>query len=150
MDLVAKAAELGIDAGFLDGQGRRHAIDPVALANLIDAMPQAAPGKLLDQPVVIRVSEVARSEFVASAVPPIQWKILAAEVIVAEGLAVERLVTWPTDIASGIYRLQLTELSSSRCEEVPLIVASAAAFQGHFQRSWILAVQLYGIRSSRN
>jgi 4-alpha-glucanotransferase len=59
-------------------------------------------------------------------------------------------VTWPTDIASGIYRLQLTELSSSRCEEVPLIVAPAAAFQGHFQRSWILAVQLYGIRSSRN
>lgn len=150
MDLVAKAAELGIDAGFFDGQGRRHAIDPVALANLIDAMPQAAPGKLLDQPVVIRVGEVATSEFVASVVPPVQWKILAAEVIVAEGLAVERLVTWPTDIASGIYRLQLTELSSSRCEEVPLIVAPAAAFQGHFQRSWILAVQLYGIRSSRN
>ena len=150
MDLVAKAAELGIDAGFFDGQGRRHAIDPVALANLIDAMPQAAPGKLLDQPVVIRVGEVATSEFVASVVPPVQWKILAAEVIVAEGLAVERLVTWPTDIASGIYRLQLTELSSSRCEEVPLIVAPATAFQGHFQRSWILAVQLYGIRSSRN
>lgn len=150
MDLVAKAAELGIDAGFFDGQGRRHAIDPVALANLIDAMPQAAPGKLLDQPVVIRVGEVATSEFAASVVPPIQWKILAAEVIVAEGLAVERLVTWPPDIAIGIYRLQLTELSSSRCEEVPLIVAPAAAFQGHFQRSWILAVQLYGIRSSRN
>lgn len=150
MDLVAKAAELGIDAGFFDGQGRRHAIDPVALASLIDAMPQAAPGKLLGQPVVIRVGEVATSEFVALVAPPIQWKILAAEVIVAEGLAVDRLVTWPTDIASGIYRLQLTELSSSRREEVPLVVASAAAFQGHFQRSWILAVQLYSIRSSRN
>lgn len=150
MDLVAKAAELGIDAGFFDGQGRRHAIDPVALASLIDAMPQAAPGRLLDQPVVIRVGEATTSEFVASVVPPVQWKILAAEMIAAEGLAVDRLVTWPTSIASGIYRLQLTELSSSRREEVPLVVAPAAAFQGHFQRSWILAVQLYGIRSSRN
>ena len=35
-------------------------------------------------------------------------------------------------------------------EEVPLVVAPARAFAGDFDRGWLLAVQLYGIRSARN
>lgn len=150
MDLVAKAAELGIDVGFFDGQGRKHDIDPVALANLIDAIPQAATGRLVEQPVIIRLGEPTTTGLAPAAVPPVQWKILDGEAIVAEGAAGERLVRWPADLPAGVYQLQLTELSSSYREQVPLIVAPAKAFQGHFERSWILAVQLYGIRSARN
>jgi 4-alpha-glucanotransferase len=150
MDLVAKAAELGIEVGFFDGQGRKHDIDPVALANLIDAIPKAATGGLLNQPVIVRAGEPAAAELSPGAVLPVQWKILAGETIVAEGVSEQRLVRWPGDLPSGIHQLQLTELSSSHREQVPFIVAPAKAFQGHFERSWILAVQLYGIRSARN
>ena len=33
---------------------------------------------------------------------------------------------------------------------MPLIVAPAKAFGGDFDRCWLLAVQLYGVRSARN
>ena len=35
-------------------------------------------------------------------------------------------------------------------EDVPLLSAPASAFGGDFDRCWLLAVQLYGIRSARN
>jgi 4-alpha-glucanotransferase len=40
--------------------------------------------------------------------------------------------------------------ASSVTEEAPLIVAPPRAFDGDFDRCWLLAVQLYGIRSARN
>jgi 4-alpha-glucanotransferase len=40
--------------------------------------------------------------------------------------------------------------ASSFTEEAPLIVAPPRAFDGDFDRSWLLAVQLYGVRSTRN
>lgn len=104
----------------------------------------------MEQPVIIRLGEPTTTGLAPAAVPPVQWKILDGEAIVAEGAAGERLVRWPADLPAGVYQLQLTELSSSYREQVPLIVAPAKAFQGHFERSWILAVQLYGIRSARN
>ena len=49
----------------------------------------------------------------------------------------------------GSYRLHLTD-ASSFTEEAPLIVAPPRAFGGDFDRCWLLAVQLYGVRSARN
>ncbi len=49
----------------------------------------------------------------------------------------------------GSYRLHLTD-ASSFTEEAPLIVAPPRAFDGDFDRCWLLAVQLYGVRSARN
>ena len=48
----------------------------------------------------------------------------------------------------GSYRLHLADSACS--EEVPLIVAPRRAFDGDFDRSWLMAVQLYGVRSVRN
>ena len=50
---------------------------------------------------------------------------------------------------SASYRLHLTD-ASSFTEEAPLIVAPPRAFGGDFDRCWLLAVQLYGVRSARN
>ncbi len=59
------------------------------------------------------------------------------------------VIVWPPDLPEGSYRLQLTD-ASSFTEEAPLIVAPPRAFGGDFDRGWLLAVQLYGIRSARN
>jgi len=61
----------------------------------------------------------------------------------------QRVIVWPSDLPEGSYRLQLTD-ASSFTEEAPLIVAPPRAFDGDFDRGWLLAVQLYGVRSARN
>ena len=44
---------------------------------------------------------------------------------------------------------KLTDASSAT-EDVPLIAAPERAFGGDFDRCWLLAVQLYSVRSARN
>ena len=53
------------------------------------------------------------------------------------------------DLPSGVHRLQLTDALATT-EDVPLIAAPEHAFVGDFDRCWLLAVQLYSVRSARN
>jgi len=149
MDVFSRAKELGIQTEFLDGQGHRHVTDATALKIILDALPERVPARFLDGPVVIRAGETSSTEFNPAAVLPVTWKLVAGEEIVAEGEAWERTINWPVDWGEGIYRLQLTDAASSS-EEVPLIVSPPMAYAGDFDRGWLLAVQLYGIRSARN
>ena len=61
----------------------------------------------------------------------------------------DRIIVWPPDLPEGSYRLRLTD-SSAFTEEAPLIVSPPRAFGGDFDRCWLLAIQLYGVRSARN
>ena len=67
----------------------------------------------------------------------------------AQGEASDRTAVWPADLLVGTYGLQLSDASGSS-EEVPFLVAPPTAFGGDFDRCWLLAVQLYGVKSSRN
>jgi 4-alpha-glucanotransferase len=149
MDLFTKAAELGIQTEFYDGQGHRHVTGAAALQIIIDAMPVRAPHRFLDRPVVTRVGQPARSEFTQAATFPLHWKITLGPAVVAEGAAHERSVAWPSDLSAGTYRLHLTD-AAQLSEQVPFLVAPPRSFRGDFDRSWILAVQLYSVRSARN
>ncbi len=150
MDLFAKAAELGIDAGFRDWRGRQHAIDPGALANLINAMPPRVSRRLIDEPVVVRAGKTSVIPISRSEMLPLRWRVVSAGRILAEGMATGPSLSWPASIPEGIHQLDLVEPTSSYTEHMPLIVTSGNAFQGNFQRSWILAIQLYSLRSAQN
>lgn len=80
---------------------------------------------------------------------PVRWQILADDVAVAEGIAESGAASLPGDIPVGNYRLRLCDADAAH-EEWPLIVTPAMAYQGRFERSWLLAVQLYGLRSPHN
>jgi 4-alpha-glucanotransferase len=149
MDLYAKAKNVGIQTEFLDGQGRRHVTDPEALKIVLDALPVRKPGRFLEQAVVVRSGRPARTELGHAATFPLRWKIVAGLKVIAEGEAHNRAIIWPTDLPVGSYRLHLTD-ASSFTEEAPMIVAPPGAFDGDFERCWLLAVQLYGVRSARN
>ncbi|MBC7583790.1 MAG: 4-alpha-glucanotransferase, partial [Tardiphaga sp.] len=56
---------------------------------------------------------------------------------------------WPLDLPVGVWRVRLTD-ASLFSEEAPVNVPPAKAFPGEFERSWNLAVQVYGLRSERN
>ena len=149
MDLFSQAHHLGILTEFFDGQGRRHVTDETALKIIVDAFPKTSPRRLLDGVVVIRVGQPARSRLVDTARLPVSWTIRAGKKLVRQGETADPMIAWPEDLAVGSYRLQLVDASASQ-EEVPLIVAPQKAFGGDFDRGWLLAVQLYGIRSGRN
>jgi 4-alpha-glucanotransferase len=149
MDLFTKANELGIQTEFIDGQGHRHVTDRAALNIIIDALPVRAPHRFLDEAVVIRSGRLARTELNGPVTFPLRWKILAGLEVIAEGEAKDRVIVWPQDLPEGSYRLHLTD-ASSFTDEAPLIVTAPKAFGGDFERCWLLAVQLYGIRSARN
>ena len=148
MDLFTKAKELGIQTEFIDGQGHRHVTDAAALKIILDALPVRVTHRLLNQAVVVRPGQPSRTELSQAATPPVHWKIAAGTKVIAQGETPDRVLVWPADLPDGSYRLHLTD-ASSVTEEIPLIVAPKA-FGGDFDRCWLLAVQLYGVRSVRN
>jgi 4-alpha-glucanotransferase len=149
MDLYAKAKELGIQTEFLDGQGHRHVTAAAALKIVLDALPVRSPYRFLGEAVVVRAGQPARTELKPAAGLPLRWKIAAGTRVIAEGETRRRTIAWPADLPEGSYRLHLTD-ASSFTEETPLIVAPPRAFGGDFDRCWLVAVQLYGVRSARN
>jgi 4-alpha-glucanotransferase len=149
MDVFAKAKELGIRTEFMNGQGRRHVAGEAALKIIVDALPAPAPKRLLDQAVVIRSGQPARTEVLEDASSPLRWKIVAGDKIVAQGQSTDGVILWPPALPEGTYRLRLTD-AAAYTEQAPLIVAPPKAFGGDFDRGWLLAVQFYGIRSARN
>jgi 4-alpha-glucanotransferase len=149
MNLFTKAAELGIQTEYYDGQGQRHVTDAAALKIILDAMPVRGQHRLLDRPVVVRFGEESRTDLPEAAILPLHWEIRSGARIVVEGTAEHRTIAWPSDLPIDTYRLQLVD-GSLRGEEAPFIVAPPRSFSGDFDRSWILAVQLYGVRSARN
>ncbi|MFL6789884.1 MAG: 4-alpha-glucanotransferase [Bradyrhizobium sp.] len=149
MDLYAKAKNLGIMTEYFDGHGHRRVTDAAALKIILDALPSYKPRRFIDQPVVVRSGHPTRTELAPAAKSPVAWKIAADGKIVAAGEARDRVIFWPEDMPVGVHRLHLTDAASST-EELPLLVAPARAFDGDFDRCWLLAVQLYGVRSARN
>ena len=149
MDLYAQAKALGIQTEFLDGQGYRRVTDAAALGIILNALPPQTEGPLMGRPVVVRRGRPARSELRPAARLPVSWKIVADAGVVAEGEASDRVIDWPEGVPSGVYRLQLTDAAATT-EDVPLISAPERAYGGDFDRCWLLAVQLYGVRSQRN
>lgn len=149
MDLFEIARARGIQTEFLDGQGHRRVTDEAALKIVLESLPPQTPGTVIDQPVVIRAGKSARATLLPSAKLPTTWKITAGQKVIAKNLAPGRVIVLPEGLAAGVYRLEVSDADATT-EDVPLIVAPARAFAGDFERCWLLAVQLYGIRSRRN
>lgn len=148
MDLFDKAAELGIQTGFHDGQGEWHTTDPAALKTILDGLPARSSYRFVAGPVVVRAGEGGRTTLGSEAKYPLAWKILSGGATLGEGTAQGADIDWPGDLPVGVHVLRLTD-AAHMPDEVPFVVAPKA-FAGTFDRSWIIAVQLYGIRSVRN
>lgn len=149
MDVFKKAAEAGIQTEFVDALGHRRVTDAAALQVVLDALGTQTPRRLVKSAVVARAGQRAITELTESAALPVKWEIRFNEKTIARGEAGSRNIPWPTDLPAGSYRLRLTDASSVG-EDVPFLVASSKAFGGDFDRTWILAVQLYGLKSARN
>jgi 4-alpha-glucanotransferase len=149
MDILTQAKSRGIQADYIDGQGRQRITDDAALKSILEALPEPARYRFVAGPVVVRLGRLSVTGLGAAASLPLRWKILGDAGIVAEGETNETHIAWPADLPVGYYRLRLSDAAGSE-EEAPLIVTPRQAFGGEFERGWLLAVQLYSVRSQRN
>jgi 4-alpha-glucanotransferase len=149
MDLFTRAKELEIQTDFVDGHGRPRVTDPAALEIILNVLPVRTPYRFLHEPVVVRSGHPSKTELTRAAALPLQWKIVAGPRVIAQGEVRDRVVEWPIDLPEGCYRLHLADASGAS-EDAPLIVAPPRAYEGDFDRGWLMAVQLYGVRSHRN
>ncbi|MFB9266399.1 4-alpha-glucanotransferase [Bradyrhizobium erythrophlei] len=149
MDLYAKAKTLGIQTEFIDGHGQRRVTTSEALAAILAALPRQTPRRFVADPVVIRAGRPARTELSDAAQFPVRWTITNDAASLAQGEARERNLAWPPNLPEGVHQLHLTDASGVN-EELPLLVAPETAFGGDFDRCWLIAIQLYGVRSAHN
>ncbi|MES5481784.1 4-alpha-glucanotransferase [Bradyrhizobium sp. INPA03-11B] len=148
MDLYVKAQTLGIQTEYIDGSGHRRVTTPEALAAILAALPPHTPRRIVIDPVVVRGGHGGQTQLSEATQLPVQWKLTNGSAVLAQGEAHARSVTWPAGLPEGVHRLQLSDASGS--EELPMLVAPDGAFGGAFDRCWVIAVQLYGVRSARN
>src|SRR6185295_2701567 len=134
---------------FVDGQGHRRVTGEAALRIIVDALPALSSWRFVEGTIVIRSGRPARTSLSAAVQAPLRWQIVAGDETVAEGESRDDKIDWPDNLPVGAYRLLLTDGSQAQ-ETVPLLVAPPSAFDGDFDRGWLLAVQLYGVRSARN
>ncbi|RZN08245.1 4-alpha-glucanotransferase [Bradyrhizobium genosp. SA-3] len=149
MDLITQARIKGVQSEFIDALGKLRVTDPVALKSILDALPEKRVYRFVGGPVVVRALGHPRTELAAIGAPPLQWKLTANGKLIAQGETREPVIAWPAGLPLGYHRLTLTDAECAT-EEVPMIVAPERAFGGDFDRGWLLAVQLYSVRSNRN
>ncbi|MBR1130967.1 4-alpha-glucanotransferase [Bradyrhizobium iriomotense] len=149
MDLLAQARIKGVQSEFVDALGKLRVTAPEALKSILDALPEKRVYRFVGGPVVVRALGHPRTELAATGTPPLQWKIFGNGNVIAQGETREPVIAWPAGLPLGYHRLTLTDAGGAS-EEVPMIVAPERAFGGDFDRGWLLAVQLYSVRSDRN
>ena len=149
MDLLAQARIKGVQSEFIDALGKLRVTAPEALKSILDALPEKRVYRFVSGPVVVRALGHPRTELASVGAPPLQWKIVGNGNVIAAGETREPVIAWPAGLALGYHRLTLTDAGGAS-EDVPMIVAPERCFGGDFDRGWLLAVQLYSVRSDRN
>ncbi|WP_027524665.1 4-alpha-glucanotransferase [Bradyrhizobium sp. Ec3.3] len=149
MDHLAEAGTKGVQSEFVDALGKLRVTAPDALASILNALPEKRAYLFVSGAVVVRTGRQSCTDLTEAAEAPLRWSVANGTVLVAQGEARERVIVWPDNLPSGYHRLKLVDASGAE-EEVPLIVAPERAFAGDFDRGWLLAVQLYSVRSARN
>jgi 4-alpha-glucanotransferase len=150
MDLVEKAARLGIEHEFVDALGRPQVAGTAILQAVVDAFPEAGQRRgLLPRSVVLVGSGSVTTEVDHEAVLPVHWSVDRNGVQVSAGEAIERRIVWPLGLPADIYRARAVD-GAGREGSAALIVAPEPSFSGHFDRAWLMTVQLYSLRSETN
>ena len=147
LDIQAEARAAGVLTDYYDARGQYQHVPIETLQRVLDALPKSQDRQSAE-PIVHRAGsgplEVAVQEHDVA-----HWHLHDGGELAGEGRPVDGIVRLP-DLGAGIYRLDFcSEDGAVRASNV-VVVAPATAFQGEFDRVWVLAVQLYSLRSDHN
>ena len=148
MDSVAKAAALGVDSGYFDAFGVLRAVSQETLEAVTAALPPPHPVSFLPATLVLRERDTTVT-LASDALLPVRWELSNEAGLVAKSTAHHHSFAVPDALDAGRYWLHVTDAAGATAQSL-LLATPNAAFQGEFGRVWLLAVQLYGVRSRRN
>ena len=157
-DLAARAAALGIETEYTDARGVRRTVATQTLERLIGAL-SGPEGRIKSAPpaVVVRQGRGAAASL-RGILPLPGWRVVARGREIGRGSA-DRPLQLAADAPVGIAQLvcvpgaDATEHDDDVSCAASVIVAPPAAYQLEnvtAERVWVLAVQLYSVRSRRN
>jgi 4-alpha-glucanotransferase len=149
MDVYGRADALGLQTEFVDVHGQTQRTSVEALTEIVEALPPARRRTLLQRAPVIRHGDEPSFELGEEAVPPVTWSVRAGAQEIASGRCERTRLDLPPDLPHGVYQLELRD-GIAQSDHAPLIVGPGRCYNGDFDRSWLLAVQLYSVRSTRN
>ena len=154
-----QAFRWGIESEYVDAFGQRQVVAPAALERILGivstANVQPDDTTVLPPAIVVRQGHPTQLDL-ATVEPdtPILWEIADAHGAAAHSGTAADDRQLPETLPIGSYTLRLWLPGKSGIEEhaSPLLVAPSRAYQGDDPdaRTWVLAVQLYGVRSHRN
>jgi len=153
--LRERAAACGIETEYIDGLGRRRGADPQIVSRLLQAIDGETQSRACRVPhtVVVRGAHNPRIDFALPDGGRLRWQIFTEqEQETAAGSATAPAFALPRHLPKGVLRLRVAP-DRDASEEALLIVCPQRCFQGAASadaRLWGIAVQLYGVRSSRN
>jgi 4-alpha-glucanotransferase len=150
--LIERAARWGIETEYADAFGQRQAVAPAALERILGVLGATPPnGGILPPAIVMRRGQAPSLDL--SRLEPdaaVRWEVVHDDVIVAHGEGLARDCRLPDTLSPGTYSLRIR--AGTKNDATILLVAPPRAYQGDDpnSRMWVLAVQLYGVRSHRN
>ncbi|MDQ8727706.1 4-alpha-glucanotransferase [Bradyrhizobium sp. LHD-71] len=149
MDILAEAREAGVLPDYYDARGHHQHVPLEALKRVLDALPKPCSDSSA-QPIVHRLGSGPIHVAASKRDSTTRWVLLDGARCVSEGYLADDAVRLPDSLAIGAYRLDLLDEDRSIHSSRQVLVVPPAAFQGDFDRVWVLAVQLYALRSDRN
>jgi 4-alpha-glucanotransferase len=145
LDIQAAARAAGILTEYFDARGQHQHVPVETLQRILDALPHSSAQA--EGPIVHRADAGAFE--IDAATGSASWYLCHDDDLLAEGHAQEGHVRLPA-LAAGVYRLELCDRDGAVISSRTIVVAPDKAFQGEFDRVWVLAIQLYSLRSERN
>jgi 4-alpha-glucanotransferase len=155
MDRVAAlAAEWGLEQNYVDARGVRRSVPEAALKRLLAALnaPDAEATNRRPQTWIWRRG-LTRHIDLAAGTSGARWQLTSEGRDVASGRTRGGRFVLPKDVPPGIYSIAFAPGAEANRRDGSLIVAPSKAYQLDdiaAERIWLLAVQLYAVRSRRN
>jgi 4-alpha-glucanotransferase len=151
------SAEWGIWSRYIDGLGRSVTVGEEVLGKVAQALASAGTttGSGAWRPTFVLRRGETRLDHGGALAEAAAWDISCEGKAVASAEVVAGALQVPAELSVGIYELNARApiAAAATAPSANLIVASGQAFQGptgKTLRTWLIAVQLYGIRSRRN
>lgn len=149
MDILVEARLSGVLPDYYDARGIHQRVPYDALRRVLDALPRLDSDPAA-QPIVHRLGSGPIRIQLQGGHAGVRWRLVDRARVVSEGTSADAQVSLPDALPAGRYQLDVLgdddRVQSSR----PLLAVPPQAFQGEFDRVWVLAVQLYSLRSDRN
>jgi 4-alpha-glucanotransferase len=154
------AASWGIDVRYVDAWGHEHWVDEASRETIRRALERDPARACGPAPpvIVLRQGRLPPADSIEPLVPQgspsFGWQLRAADGReIAKGHA-DREILLPSDLPTGIHRLVLDPAPPGTVGEATVIVAPERAYAPEALRAgrgvWLMAAQLYGVRSRRN